>query len=178
MADDKSSIRINLKDGNFEIEGSEAFVTQTLGVLREIIRETNHLVSSSSETEGGPFVTPAPHHNPDNTNPYPKVVDMNGDAITVIKAMPGSSKAEKTVNATLVFLWAKNHKGFDLVPSSEIRDVCKRLSCLDEKNFAAHLKGAKEFFIDQGKQGSPDKRYRLTVPGLSKAEDLLRSLNE
>jgi hypothetical protein len=137
---------------------------QSLKELLSLIPADIDAEIKTVETSDIPGPEAAPEQKPDTSNPYPKVLDIKDTTISLLKNVPGTSNAQKTVNAAIVYLWAKKHIGIDNVQLSEIRDLCKTLSCFDQNNFLAYISAAREYFIVTGKRGSPDKICRITLP--------------
>ena len=181
MSDEKSSIKISLRDGQFEISGSEAFVSGSIELLRDIILATQRKISGEPTEASGDQddVAPpaAPHQQGNGTNRFVNVLHIEGEKVSIIKALPSGTNAQKTVNAALLYMWGKKQAGVDSVSLTDIREVCKSLSCFDSANFASTIQSARANFILEGKKGSQSKTCKLTVPGVENAVRLLESMN-
>lgn len=183
METNKASVKISLKDGTFEIEGSEEFLNIHMDFLKEFVNQNIQFQYQDDSDEDiadnsdlpGPEA--APHTKSDGKITYTKVLHLEGETVKIIKKMPGSNKAQKSINTALVYLWGKRELGIDNIPFTEIRELCKNQGCLDSANFAAHMKSAREDIIVDGKSGSAAKTCKLTIPGVEKAENLISTLN-
>jgi len=184
MNNTETRLKISIKNGEFELSGSESFVSQQIENLRDIIHsalqsvhcanEKAQTVTASNEHPSAPATS---NKISPTQNAYINVLHIEDDKVSVIKAMPGSSNAKKTVNAALIYLWGKKSMGVDTVPFKEIRNLCSTLGCLDSANFSSHMSSAKQFIIITGGKGSSSKTCKLTVPGVNEAERLLSELN-
>ncbi len=184
MSSNEAKLHLSLKDGVFEISGSELFVSQQIENFKDVILaslqkgsnitgETNEEISYSDNAIGSQSEEQTKTINID----YPKVLHIEDTDIKIIKKMPGSNKAQKSVNTALVYLAAKKSVGVDGVSSQDIRELCRDQGCLDTGNFASHMKNAKEYIIIEGKKGSSTQMFKLTLPGTEKALELLKDLN-
>jgi hypothetical protein len=172
-------VKVSVKEGLFEIAGSEDFIDKQIENLKEIIFYSvdnlaqASLVDEDIDNTEAPGPEAAPHQCADKSNPYPNVLHFEGDQVKVLKRIPGNNTSQKAVNLTLVYLWGNKRLGNDMVPFSDIRDLCKEHSCLDSANFAKHLNSARQFLIIAGKKGSSTKTCKLTLPGVEKAKEIL-----
>lgn len=188
MKNSEAKLHLSLEDGIFEISGSELFVSQQIENFKDIIlealsskRERSDNRSTGVAIASPPAADPLPKEEQVGGSierkTYDRVFHVEGDHVTIIKKMPGTNNAKKTVNTALAYLWAKRSVGVEAVSSQEIRDVCEQQSCLDHSNFSSTLKNATEYLIVNGKRGSSDKLCKLTIPGVEQAETLLEGLN-
>ena len=172
MSDSEAKLHLSLKEGVFEISGPEHFVSQQIENFKEIILETlqNRRIKSDIVNVGmvppDPQGTKLPPLDQQNliTKYFPRVLHIQEKDVKIIKKMPGA-------------LWGKKSIGIEEVSFQEIRDLCEQQGCLDTKNFAAHMKGAREYIIVDGKKGSTAKTCKLTLPGMERAEEILEGLN-
>jgi hypothetical protein len=188
MSNSEAKLHLSLEDGVFEISGSELFVSQQIENFKDIILEalqskgnTSPPNPSDSKFEDFPAVDPLPlgsksEHGFDSKS-FPRVLHIEDKDVKIIKKMPGTNNAKKSVNTALAYLWGKRSVGVDEVSSQEIRDLCQHQGCLDSANFSATMQGAREHIIIEGKKGSSTKIYKLTLPGAERAEELLEDLN-
>jgi formylmethanofuran dehydrogenase subunit E-like metal-binding protein len=94
--------------------------------------------------------------------------------VEVIAAMPGRNKKEQTYNAyVLTGLGQLLATGTPAFTDKAARALCEAAGCYDSANHAAHMK-------DKGSEfnGSKDKGWTLTVPGLRRAADLIKELQK
>ncbi|KGD64034.1 hypothetical protein Y5S_02802 [Alcanivorax nanhaiticus] len=189
MSNSEAKLHLSLEEGVFEISGSELFVSQQIENFKDIILEA--LQSKNKPSQDLPrhnddFVPPPPaeplapgeksEHGFDNKS-FPRVLHIEDKDVKIIKRMPGTNNAKKSVNTALAYLWGKRSVGVEGVSFQEIRDLCEQQGCLDSKNFSATLQGAREYLIIDGKKGSSSKTCKLTLPGVERAEELLEDLN-
>lgn len=187
MSGTEAKLRFSLTEGVFEISGSELFVSQQIENFKESIAQTlitlNTTIPSSPHTiSAAPPAAPAlpagakSEHGFDIKS-FPRVLHIEGKDVKVIKKMPGTNNAKKSVNTALAYLWGKRSVGVEDVSFQEIRDLCQQQGCLDSGNFAATMKNAREHIIIEGRKGSSAKTCKLTLPGVERAEELLEDLN-
>jgi len=192
MSDNNAKIRISLKDGEFELSGSELFVSQQITSFRELIVE-------SLQKQKFELKTPNQQTLPEGTQPslapgdsseiqesnggsvktatnFQRVFHVDNGTIKIIKRAPGNNNSQKSVNTALIYVWAKNSLGQDEVTFPEIRELCKDQGCLDEGYFSGHMKSAKEEMVLQGK--GKFIKVKLTLPGKEKALSLIEELNK
>jgi len=97
----------------------------------------------------------------------------NGET-EVITTVPGRNKKEQTYNAyILTGLGQLLLTGSAAFTDKAARSLCEASGCYDSANHAAHLK-------DKGNEftGSKDKGWTLTAPGLKRAAELVKGLND
>jgi hypothetical protein len=174
----EASFSISIQEGKVEISGSEAFVREQIENFKELILETTKRLQTAQQQIPPPPPPPGGGVGPRivlGTNQYPNVIAIHDDQIKILKPIPGKKKAEKTVNAALLYLVGKGIKGEETALFEEIRMVCKDHACLDAANFAATLKGAKEYLIVGG--SGKKQTAKLSHPGCTKAQELASELN-
>lgn len=188
MSNSEAKLHLSLEDGVFEISGSELFVSQQIENFKEIILEALQNRKSESPDAEDPAVRIEPpaadpisegeksEHGFDNKS-FPRVLHIEGKEVKIIKKMPGSTNAKKSVNTALAYLWGMRSVGVEGISYQDIRDLCQQQGCLDSANFAASMKNAREYIIIEGKKGSSAKTCKLTLPGVERAEELLEDLN-
>lgn len=177
--DKEANFSISIQEGKLEISGSEAFVREQINNFKELILETMQNLPTARYHPPPP--PPPPGEGPGTgmaaeTNPYPNVIAIHDDAIKILKSIPGKRKAEKTVNAALLYLVGKGIKGEETAFFEEIRKVCKDHACLDTPNFSKTLKGTKEWLIIGG--SGKKQTAKLSHPGRTKAQELASELNK
>lgn len=171
------STKVNITIGNsvLEFSGSEAFVQKQIDEFKELI--CSHLKSE----KGKKPKTKMPQEQPDQDDSsrtltpdtsYPNVIDYHGKNVGIIKVI-GKNTREKTRNIVLMYTYAKKKLGIDKVNKKELIALCKEHECYDQANFKTILKKAPGIAIDGSKK---DYTVRLTVPGMSKAKELLDTL--
>lgn len=184
MSENNARIRISLKDGEFELSGSELFVSQQIDSFRELIVDSLKDKKFELKTQEQ---SPAPElpdfaevqetveePNENSAKAYPRIFHVDEDKISIIKKAPGKNNARKSVNTALLYLWASKSIGTKEVTFSEVRDLCKEQGCLDSANFSSHMKSAKEYIIVEGSGKS--QKMKLTLPGSEKAEELISEM--
>ena len=175
---EQARIALTFRGNTFEISGPEAFVTAQAEAFREAIISSLYSGADFQADDVTPGAEPpaAPHHEPSGTQPrYPNALHIDGDKVQILKGISGTTNTKKAVGTTIVYLWAKRETGVDSVPFSELREACKQHGCLDEANFSSTMKHAREWIVVEGERGS--QTCKLTVPGVEKAEELLKQLD-
>lgn len=185
MSDNNAKIRISLKDGEFELSGSELFVSQQIDSFRELIVDSlkDKQFDLKTPNDSAPPLLTEPAETPTDESKndeisareYPRIFHVEEDKISIIKKAPGSNNAKKSVNTALLYLWATKSIGVNEVTYSEVRDLCKEQGCLDSSNFSAQMKSAKEYIIVEG--SGKFQRMKLTLPGKEKAEELITAMS-
>lgn len=175
---DQARVHISLRDGVLELQGSESFVSSQLKLLEPLIKE-------SFNSQPAPQIPPVNSTPPLAGNSTPPAGGANlGDydtlfadadgKIQILKTLPGTNKATKSINAALLLAFANTLKGSELTPYTDVRDLCSAHACLDSGNFSKTMKAQKEHFIVSG-SGS-GQTIRLTVPGRKKAKEVADGL--
>jgi len=102
------------------------------------------------------------------------VFDIEGEKINLVaKDIPGRDMKNRAINTALVYLYGVSKvRKTDEANKKEIRETCKSYGCFDNSNFAAHMKSNKHFLISKG------DNIKITKPGLNKAEELIKEINE
>lgn len=185
MSEKAASIKISIKEGEFEITGSELFVTQQIENFRELIIDglTNQTFEEpKNETPVGLIPETAKPDSSDlsnqnaPTNNYPNVIHIEDGQVNIIKNIPNKSAQSGAVTVAIVLTYANYLAGKEVTTYKEIAEECKRQACYDGKNFSTHLKGTKPYLIIKGSTRS-DKTLKLTMPGIDKAKEILEELN-
>jgi len=177
---EQARILLTVRGNTFEISGPETFVTAQIEAFRDTIKKTFEDAATTPiptlhvESAHPPI---APHQNPAEKKSYPKILHIDGEKVQILKSLDGTTKSKKAVNTCLVYLWAKRQSGVDKVPFTELRDVCEQHGCLDPANFSTTLKKAIAWIVVDGTKGSPAQTCTLTVPGVEKAEGILKDLD-
>lgn len=189
MSNSEAKLHLSLSDGVFEISGSELFVSQQIDNFKEIILEAlqnnKNITEPTSLHNDEPDAPPAADKLPAggksehgfDQKSFPRVLHIEDKEVKIIKRMPGTNNAKKTVNTALAYLWGKRSVGIQGVSYQDIRDLCQNQGCLDSGNFSSTMKGARELIIIDGKKGSSVQTCKLTLPGVERAEELLEDLN-
>jgi len=188
MSSNEARFHLSIRDGIFEIVGSEVFVAEQIQTFKDAIMQTMTRSNNRHETADllkAATPTPAdittievsPSTTQKQTEVYSRVLHIEGEQVRVIKRIPGGTLAKKTVNTALVYLWGKRSIGINEVPMQEIRNLCQEQNCLDPSNFSGNLKNAKEYILLDGPRGSQSKTCKLTMPGIEEAEKVLSQLN-
>lgn len=184
MSEKNAKIRISLKDGEFELSGSELFVSQQIDSFRELIvdslkdKQFDLTTSTGQHQPQIPEIGESTVNEEDNdkitAKSYPRIFHVDGENITIIKKAPGNNNARKSINTALLYLWASKSLGINEVTYSEVRDLCKNQGCLDSANFSSQMKSAKEYIIVAG--SGKFQKMKLTLPGKEKAEELISEM--
>ena len=177
-----ANICINLKDGSISISGSEEFVSKNMETVFDFVMENlnlsnkafpktseaveiNTLNESKSDSsaeeseEKDKYIVAGIYH-----------VDAESGAISILKKIPGNSKAEKMKNIALIALHVKQGKieGRDLVPLFE------KHACYDSSNCTKIFKSelTNMIYKPNGKKWTVE----LTQPGQEAAVALLEGM--
>jgi hypothetical protein len=190
MSESNAKIRISLKDGEFELSGSELFVSQQIESFRDLIVESlknqkfelvdpklKVLPAQDQSSMEIPELSSASSSSTlsKTVMSFQNVFHSDENGIKIIKKAPGANKQSKSVATALMYLWAVNSIKPTEVTFSEIRDLCQSQGCLDSANFASHMKSAKEHIIVEGKGKS--QTCKITIPGKEKALQIIEELN-
>ena len=177
----EAKVHLSLRDGTFEISGSENFVSKQIENFKDLILESIKTPTTPPQSVEKSSSEPSSQEGNYNSAPtakvYNRVLHIEDKSVRIIKKVPGTNNAKKTVNTALIYLWGCRSAGVNEVSLQDIRRLCQEQSCLDPSNFSKHISAAKEQIIVEGKAGSSSKSCKLTIPGIEKAEELLESLN-
>ncbi len=176
--DEQARVNVSLREGKIEISGSEAFVKEQLDRFQEVIDgKLSSLPAAAPPMDAMPPQQKAVQgaQASADANPYPNVIALEDDGVKILKSIPGSKKADKMVNAALLYLVGLGLKGETSASCADIRELCKHHSCLDSPNFAKAMKGAKQYLILSGT--GKNQTAKLTHPGQTKANELAAELN-
>jgi hypothetical protein len=194
---ENASFSFSFTDGTLKIEGSELFVSQQVETFREKILEslsgldqppvTLTQLRHISEAAGGASSNNTPTNNngileaevEDNSNPYPRVLDVMGDKLKITTSIKGKNTAERAINLILAYLWGKDRLlKQPTAEYKELRELCEEHACLDSGNFSSTLTSKKNLILVDGSKGSSAKICKLTYPGREAAEKVLALLSE
>ena len=148
----KARVVVSAREGIIEIEGSEHFVSDQLNRLKAVI---THIVSTSakwrSQAEPRSDSLGTMHSAPPQAlAQYANLFAHAEGKIRVLKELPGTNMANKTVNAALLVAHANALMGSEQTTLDTIRSVCKEQACHDSNNFSATLKREKDLFVHSG----------------------------
>jgi hypothetical protein len=92
--------------------------------------------------------------------------------VQILKALPGSSKAEKAVNGAKLYLYGLQAlKQRDTALFAEITRVCKAHGCYDSHNMAACIKADRASFVFGGR--GKRQTLKLSAPGVHATAELI-----
>jgi hypothetical protein len=104
-----------------------------------------------------------------------EVFAVTDTGVQILKDIPGSSKAEKMVNAAKLLLYGSMKlKQKDIVLFEEVAAVCRKHGCYDGANMAKALKDEHEAFVHGGR--GRKQTLKLTVPGEKAAAKMVDAL--
>ena len=180
----KARVIVSAREGIIEIEGSELFVSDQLSRLKSVICQ---VVATSSKWRAGndPSNASAATSSAAAPNRYasnagaPQALENFGNLYThadgkvhLLKNLPGTNMASKTVNAALLVAHANALMGSEQTTFDTIRSVCKEQACHDSNNFSATLKREKDLFVHSG-----SLHITLSPAGRERAAFLAAQLN-
>jgi hypothetical protein len=177
MAENSERAKFSLADGRIEIEGSESFVAAQLVKLEPLLKAMfEH--RPPPPPPGSQNSESATNKSDGSFDNYLNLFALADGKVQILKTLPGSGKATKTMNAALLLTFANDLIGTKSTAIEEIRGVCSSHACYDAPNFAKSFKNAhgKESFTISGLGGS--QTVSLTHPGKTKAKLLADSLNK
>ncbi len=177
MEPNQAKIVISVTEGRVEISGSESFVTSQIKNFKELIEKS----ITQIESKATPHVKVADKPKATKTDDtkgideYLDVFSIDGEDINIIVDIPGSNKAEQTLNVALLYSYARTLQGQDSAVVDSIRKVCVSHGCFDAPNFSTHIKkGNPKYFVDKGTGKS--RSIKLNRPGEKKAKELIDSI--
>jgi hypothetical protein len=176
--DNQAKISLNIHGISLEIAGSEQFVSEQIEHFRSAIQSALTKEAEPEEQpppEPGTEPPPAPHKEPTGEPKYTNALHVEGQKVSILKTVGGSTTSKKAVNAVLIYLWAKRNVGVDSVQFDELRKLCQNQGCLDKANFAKNMRSARAWIVIEGTRKS--QTAKLTMPGVQQAEALLQKLN-
>lgn len=176
------NICINLKDGSVSISGSEEFVSKNMETVFDFVMENLNLSNKTFSKTPEAVETSTLNENSSNNlaeeserkDKYITAgiyhVDPESGDISILKKIPGNSKAEKMKNIALIALYVKQGKieGRDLVPLFE------KHACYDSSNCTKIFKSelSNMIYKPNGKKWT----LELTQPGQEAAIALLEEM--
>ena len=174
--DNQAKISLNVHGMSLEITGSEQFVSEQIEHFRSAIQSALEEAPPEEKTPSEADIEPppAPHKEPTGEPKYTNALHVDGQKVSILKKVAGSTKSKRAVNSALVYLWAKRNAGVDSVPFGELRELCKNQDCLDKPNFAKNMRSAREWIVIEGTRKS--ETAKLTMLGVEQAA-LLQKLN-
>lgn len=174
----EAKISISLATGTFEFEGSESFVSAQVERFVDVIQASLKAPRQQASAESGRAATATSDSGVvQQTSPtgFDHVFAATDTGVQILKDVPGSSTAKKTVNAAMLLLFGLSTlKQKDTVLFEEVAAVCKAHGFHDAANMATNLKDAKELFILGG--SGKKQTLKLTVPGSKAAAKLAQEL--
>jgi hypothetical protein len=111
----EARIRLSIRDGIFEIEGTETFVSAQLQAFGDVFRKalsepTKGFTGLPSQKVEGKKVEGA------RTDDYSSLFEVHEGKVKVLRDIPGAKNKEETINAALICLFARSQEGVDMVP--------------------------------------------------------------
>jgi hypothetical protein len=161
---------VSVPEGRVEIEGSEEFVRDQLSRLQEVITQIASPAKSQEKDAGA--MQRSNEEKLSSLGKYAKLYNPHANGkIEVLKELPGSNMAHKTVSAALLVSYAHSLLGHEQTPLEEVRKICKEHACHDSNNFSATIKREKELFVHSG-----SSTIRLSEAGRQLAQNLAEQL--
>ena len=166
-----ASISINLNEGNILISGPEEFVEKNMEKVFSFVERTGCLRFSEKtvaeiSTDKG-CTTKCTDAKSEIVNPdadkYIRAgvyhIDTEDGKISILKKIPGNSKAEKMKNIAMIVLYIRKEK----ILGKEIIPICEKHSCYDGPHFASTFESEKTNLIKKG--NGKAWTLELTQPG-------------
>jgi len=173
--DKQTIIKISLKEGSFEVSGSEAFVKVQMPHLEKLILESYGGIQEKPIRKEAFKETKVEVKDVfKGEDEFENIFEFDNDKATLItESIPGRTTKEKMINVALIYLLGifTVRKDTD-VPKKEILKICEQYGCKDSGNFASHIKSAKGFLVVKGND------IHITKPGIKKAKELVTAINE
>jgi hypothetical protein len=170
--------RLRLKVGahEFEAAGEEEAVERLLAVWRELIASSPVTLASPPPSSNGavaPTVEPAMSGNASSASKFGKVFKHESRIVSLILKPSGDKRNADA--ALLILLGQRLYNGVELVTGGMILDGLKQ-SGITEVERANWVLGEyiPGFVLEAGARRG--KTYRLTNPGMAKAEELAQAL--
>ncbi|MHC8308331.1 hypothetical protein ACYZUC_01775 [Pseudomonas sp. GT1P32] len=185
--DGRSRFKFSAAERTIEIEGSEAFVSQQIAEMREVI--SFFITQEPTPSSSQPMVTVTDvkttetitasisqisERQPLGIEAFPNTFDSLDGAVKLIAEIPGDSKKTSTRNAALMYGYACSLQGRDTYPSDEVRDICLNHGFLDNANFSKSFDDKKLFIIGGVRGGK--KTLKLTMAGKKLALQLIEEI--
>ena len=175
----ESRVRVSLTDGTFEFEGSEGFVAAHVEKFARVIQAVVAVQwPGSADVEASSPSLPAETASVAPPPPEIALADIYAatvDGVQILKRVPGSSYAQRTVNGATLYLYGlRMLKQRDIAWFREIKSICKAQNCYDSHNMSAYLKAAQHAFVFGG--NGKRQTIQLSVPGLNAAAQLLANV--
>ena len=168
----EARMKVSVADVTIEIEGTEALVNAQLEKFGESIRASlagkNKSAAPIKNKDAEAPAKPA-------ADPLARVFAATDKGLTILADIPGSSDAEKTVNAAklLAFGMAKL-RNRNTVFFKEVRAVCRAHRCYDSTNMATVLRRKRSAFVFGG--SGQKQTLSLTEAGTKEAERLISAM--
>ncbi len=180
MEEKFSSIEVNLSEGKIFISGTEAFIEKNMQTIfsfvqqnrihspigktdeyREIqqIEKKEQIITGKEQEKLDKYVINGVYH-----------IDDEDGTISILKTVPGNTKAEKMKNIALIVLHIRKQK----IEGREIIPICEKHNCYDASNFSSVFKKEKTNIIRKG--NGQKWTLELTQPGEKEAIELLEEM--
>ena len=183
----EARVRVSLSDGVLEFEGSESFVTSQVEKFTKIIQAAlagERPIADDAAAGGGTTgagngaggdMQPAASAPPSPDVELKDIFAPTDTGVQILRALPGSSKAEKAVNGAKLYLYGLQAlKQRDTALFAEIKHVCRAHGCYDSHNMAACLKGDQTSFVFGGR--GKRQTLKLSAPGMHATAELIARL--
>jgi len=182
----EARVRVSLSDGVLEFEGSESFVTSQVEKFTRVIQAAlageRPIADDAAGGDGGTTdagsngaggdTLPAASTPPSHDVELKDIFEATETGVQILRPLPGSSKAEKTVNGAKLYLYGLQAlKQRDTALFAEIKKVCKAHGCYDTNNMAAYLKGDQASFVFGGR--GKRQTLRLSASGMHATAELI-----
>ena len=180
MEERNSSIEVNLSEGKIVISGTEAFIEKNMQTIFSFVEQNKtqsrvQQVDDQSQiqlSEKGEVIVDEKEQEKSDKYIENGVyhIDSEDGTISILKTIPGNTKAEKMKNIAMIVLHIRKQK----IEGKEIIPICEKHNCYDAANFSAVFKKEKTNIIRKG--NGQKWTIELTQPGEIEAVELLEEM--
>jgi len=114
-----------------------------------------------------------------NIDVLKEIVYFDDSGFTIITEVTGKDNKEKQINATLLILTINDIcYGNNSVKSQDLKAKLEYLGIRSLVNLSTNLKTIKNYIIPDGKSGSLDYSYKITLPGKKEGLRILNTFSK
>lgn len=193
---DKCKIKISIPDGLFEISGNEKFVKKQIKNFQIYLDEMlESAINYHDEEDWDLDLSPTSEYIFDDEDDYEtedyedenfegflteneiqeEIFDLNEDDILVVGEVPGDEPEERTVNAALLYLYARELQGAEEAEVKQIKKLVKIHGFYDKNNFDTYLNSAIKKYYNFT-DADTNTHLKLYKKGREKATKLIEDI--